>query len=141
MNYEQTISSRASVAQAWTALADVTSLPRWTKSVTAVQPLDGTELSVGNRYRIRQPGMGALVWRVSELHDGESYVWESRSPGVRTVGFHRLSAEPDGGTRITIGVTHSGWLAGIVAALTGKRTQRYLALEAAGLKAASEDVA
>jgi uncharacterized protein YndB with AHSA1/START domain len=141
MIYEQTASTRASVANAWAALADVTSLPKWTESITAVEPLDGADLRVGNRYRIRQPGMGALVWRVSEVHDGESFVWEYRSPGIRTVAFHRLAAEPDGGTRITIGVIHSGWLAGVIAALTGKRTRRYLALEAAGLKAASESVA
>ncbi len=141
MNYEQTATTRASVANAWTALADVTSLPKWTKSMTAVEPLDGADLRVGNRYRIRQPGMGALVWQVSELRDGESYVWENRSPGVRTVAFHRLATEPDGGTRITIGLVQSGWLAGVVAALTGKRTRRYLELEAAGLKAASESVA
>jgi len=82
-----------------------------------------------------------MAWRVTEIRDGESFVWEARSPGVRTVGFHRLDANPGGGTRITIGVEHTGPLAGLVGALTGARTRRYLELEAAGLKAASEDVA
>jgi hypothetical protein len=60
---------------------------------------------------------------------------------VHTVAFHRLEANPDGGTRITIGLDQTGPLARLVGALTGARTRRYLALEAAGLKAASEDVA
>jgi hypothetical protein len=85
--------------------------------------------------------MPVLVWRVTEVRDGESFVWETRTPGVRTVGFHRLDADPDGGTRIIIGVDHAGPLAWLVGALSGRRTRRYLKLEAAGLKAASETVA
>jgi hypothetical protein len=141
MRYEQTTSAAASTSQAWTALAEVTSLPRWTPSMRAVEPLDGAALRTGNRYRIRQPGLPPLVWRVTEVRDGESFVWETHSPGVHTVAFHRLAANPDGSTQITIGIEQSGPLGGLVRALTARRTRRYLALEAAGLKAASETVA
>jgi uncharacterized membrane protein len=141
MRYEQTATAAATTAQAWTALTDVTSLPRWTTTMTAVEPLDGAQLSIGNRYKIRQPGLAAMVWRVTELRDGESYLWETRSPGVRTVGFHRVAADPGGGTLITIGLDQTGPLAGLLGLLLGGRIRRYLAIEAAGLKAASESVA
>jgi polyketide cyclase/dehydrase/lipid transport protein len=141
MRYEQMTEAAATTAQAWTALTEVADWPRWTTSMSAVQPLDGARLRPGDRYKIRQPRLPVLVWRVTEVRAGESFVWEARSPGVRTVGFHRLDANPGGGTRITIGVEHTGPLAGLVGALTGARTRRYLELEAAGLKAASEDVA
>ncbi len=141
MRYEQTTSAAATVAQAWTALADVTAFPKWTKSMTEVRALDGAPLRTGNRYRIRQPGLPVIVWRATEVREGESFVWEARSPGVRTVAFHRLAANPDGTTQITIGLDQTGALAGLVGALIGGRTRRYLAMEAAGLKAASESVA
>jgi uncharacterized membrane protein len=141
MRYEQTTSAHASTSQAWTALAEVTSLPRWTRSMTSVEPLDGADLRTGNRYRIRQPGLPALVWRVTEVRDGQSFVWEAHAPGVHTVAFHRLAANPDGSTRITIGIEQSGPLAGLVRAFTSGRTRRYLEMEAAGLKAASENAA
>lgn len=141
MTYEQTAVATATTQQAWTALTDVTDWPRWTASMNSVEPLDGARLRPGDRYKISQPGLPVLVWRVTEVSAGESFVWEARSPGVRTVGFHRLDANPDGTTRISIGVDHSGPLAWLVGALTGARTRRYLKLEAAGLKAASETVA
>jgi hypothetical protein len=141
MNFEQSTSTAASLTEAWSALADVASLPKWTSSMTSVEPLDGADLRTGRRYRITQPRMPVLVWHVSEVHEGESYIWENRLPGVHTVAYHQVAAEPGGGTRITIGIRQSGWFAGIAGALTGRRTRRYLELEAAGLKAASESAA
>lgn len=141
MHYEQTTSAAATTAQAWTALSDVTSLPQWTKSMTEVRALDGVPLRTGNRYRIRQPGLPVMVWRVTEVREGESFLWEVRSPGVHTVAFHRVAANPDGTTQITIGLDQTGALAGPVGAFIGGRTRRYLVMEAAGLKAASESLA
>ena len=141
MRDEQTAPAAATTGQAWAALRDVTDFPQWTKSMTSVEPLDGAELRAGNRYRIRQPGLPVIVWTVSEVRDGEAFTWEARSPGVRTVAFHRLAANPDGTTRITIGLDQTGPLAGVVRLLTAARTRRYLVMEAAGLKAASETVA
>jgi hypothetical protein len=138
MDYEQTIDTSADAAQTWTALAAVTTYPRWTASMTAVEPLDGPELRVGHRFRIRQPGLPVVVWRVSEVIEGQSFSWETRSPGVHTVAYHRVALRPTGGTRITIGIRQRGLLAGLIAALTAGKTRHYLQLEAAGLKAAAE---
>jgi hypothetical protein len=109
--------------------------------MTSVEPVDGADLRVGARFRIRQPGLAPMTWRVTQVRDGEFFVWESNSPGVRTVGFHGLAADPDGGTRITIRLEQTGVLAGLFGALLGRRIRRYLGMEAAGLKAASEVVA
>jgi hypothetical protein len=105
--------------------------------MTSVEPLDGPDLQIGRRFRIRQPGLPVVVWQVSELRDGESFSWTAKGLGVLSVGFHRLSENPDGSTRITIGIAQSGLLAGVVGALLSAKTRRYLEMEAAGLKAAS----
>jgi hypothetical protein len=138
MEYQETIDASVGAEQAWSALAAVTTYPRWTTSMTAVEPLDGPELRVGRRFRIRQPGLPVVVWRVSEVDDGTSFSWRADSPGVHTVAYHRVQALPAGGTRITIGIRQRGVLAGLVAMLTAAKTRRYLLLEAAGLKAAAE---
>jgi hypothetical protein len=138
MNYEQTTSTEAGLERSWAALAEVTTYPRWTASMSTVDPLDGPALRVGNRFRIKQPGLPSTVWRVSDVRDGESFEWEGTFPGVYTVAYHRLNRNSDGTTQITIGLRQTGVLSGLIALLTAAKTRRFLQMEAAGLKAAAE---
>jgi uncharacterized membrane protein len=138
MKLETTIDTSAGLGDTWAALVDVTQWPRWTKSITSVRRLDDGPLRVGSRARVKQPGMPWLVWEVTELRDREAFTWAARSPGVRTAGVHRLRANPDGSTRITLELDQTGPLAGLVGALMGARSRRFLGMEAAGLKAASQ---
>jgi uncharacterized membrane protein len=140
MDYHQTATTAADIDRAWAALAQVTTYPTWTASVTSVDPLDSDALRVGHRFRIRQPGLPPVVWRVSDVRDGESFTWEVTSPGIRTVGYHRLARNADGGTEIILGLRQTGPLSGLMRLLTAAKTRRYLAMEAAGLKAAAEAV-
>ncbi len=138
MDYEETISTTARADHCWAALEDVTTYPRWTASMSVVEPLDGPALRPGNRFRIRQPGLPTTVWRVSEVSPGASFAWEAHAPGVHTVAHHRVDRQPDGTTRIRIGIRQTGALAWLVGLFTAAKTRRYLRLEAAGLKAAAE---
>lgn len=138
MRYEQCISVDVARERAWTALAAVSAWPQWTASMRDVTPLDGDDLALGRRFRIRQPGLPPMVWRVSALEAGESFTWEARSPGVHTSGYHHLTTNPDGTTRITIGIDQNGPLARLLDVWIGAKTRRYLALEAAGLQAAAQ---
>lgn len=138
MDYDQTTKTAAGIERAWSALAAVTTYPRWTPSMSTVEPLDGSALRVGHRFRIKQPGLPPVVWRVSDVQAGESFTWEANSPGVHTVAYHRLTRNPDGTTQISIGLRQHGVLSGLIAMLTGTKTRRFLELEAAGLKAAAE---
>ena len=106
--------------------------------MTSVERLDDGPLHVGSRARVKQPGMMPLIWEVTELRDQEVFTWATRSPGVRTVGVHRLDPNPDGTTRITLEIQQTGPLAWLIGLLIGARNRRYLGMEAAGLKAASE---
>jgi hypothetical protein len=138
MEFSEHISASADQEHCWAAIAGVTTWPQWTKSMRAVEPLDSSSLAVGNRFKITQPGLPKVVWQVSEVSEGQAFTWVSKAPGVRSVAYHRLSPNADGTMEITIGVTHSGPLAGLVSAFTKSKTERYLKMEAAGLKAASE---
>jgi hypothetical protein len=138
MELQETRTTTAGIDRAWAALAGVTDFPKWTASMTRVVPMDSPALGVGRRFRITQPGLPPTVWRVSEVHEGESFTWEAHAPGIHTVAYHRLRANANGGTEITIGLVQTGALAGLLARLIGRRTRHYLTLEAAGLKAAAE---
>ena len=138
MDMRTTTTANADIARTWAALTDVATWPRWTKSMTSVERLDDGPLRVGSRARVKQPRMPVLIWQVDEIRDREVFTWSAPSTGVRVTGVHRLIPNADGTTRIELEVQQRGPLAGIIGWLTGARTRRYLALEAAGLKAASE---
>ena len=138
MDGQETVHAAADTARAWAGLSAVTQFPRWTASMRSVEPLDGEDLAVGRRYRIRQPGLMSAVWRVTEVRPGEAFTWETSAPGVRTTAFHTLAADADGGTQISIGLHQEGPLVGLVDLFYASRARRYLKLEASGLKAAAE---
>ena len=128
----------ASPTQAWRALIDVTDWPHWTPSYKSIERLDGGPVTVGSRARVRQPRLAPAIYEVSEIDEGKTFTWTSTAAGVRTVARHRLVPEPDGGTRIELAAELTGWLAGPVKALLGRRIQRYVSLEANGIKTAAE---
>jgi uncharacterized membrane protein len=127
----------APVVAVWAALTDVQSWPDWTPTLTSVQRLDDGPLAVGSRTRVKQPRMAAIVWEVRTLDARREFTWVGRSPGVLTAGGHLLTAVGER-TRLTLNITHTGPLAGLVARLTRARTRRYLIREAEGLKASAQ---
>jgi hypothetical protein len=62
------------------------------------------------------------------------------APGLRVTAHHRVDPA-DGGSRATLSLEYQGILGGLLARLTKDITGRYLAFEASGLKARSEDPA
>jgi uncharacterized protein YndB with AHSA1/START domain len=141
MGIETSTSTTASPDQVWAVLLDVAAWPSWTRSITAVRRLDDGPLRVGSRVRVSQPGTPAMTYVVSELSRPSEFTWYAALPGVRTVARHRLIPEAGGGTHIILDVEHLGPLARAVSAVTSRRTRRYVDLEVAGLKAASEAAA
>ena len=128
-----TVEITAPPARVWRVMADVERWPEWTPSVTAVDRLDGGPLRSGSRVRIRQPKLRPAIWCVAEFREGEGFDWETASPGVRAVARHHV-VSAQGGARVTLAVEFSGPLAPLVARLTRGLNQRYLDLEAEGLR-------
>jgi uncharacterized protein YndB with AHSA1/START domain len=126
-------------ATLWAILAQPEAWPAWTESMDAVDLLDD-DLRLGARARLVQPGLPPMVWTVTDFEPGRAFRWTAASGGVRTVGSHEIAAL-DGGERcrLTLGLTQHGALAPLIRLLLGRRTRRYVGMEAAGLKAAAED--
>jgi uncharacterized membrane protein len=122
----------------WTVIRDVERWPEWTPSVTSIRLQDRGPMAVGSRAIVRQPKLPPARWRVTELDDrGRSFTWESWAPGLRVIARH--SAEPRGaGSRAKLTLRFEGMLAGLFARLLSGLNNRYLAMEAEGLKERSE---
>ncbi|GAB2815554.1 SRPBCC family protein [Lentzea nigeriaca] len=121
----------------WDVVVDVERWPERIPTVDSVERLDDGPLTVGSRTRLRQPRLSPAVWTVTELTDGTSFTWTSGPPGVTVTAVHDVEPHPDG-SRLTLGLTVSGPLAGLGWLMTRSLTERYVETEAASIKAAAE---
>ena len=137
MNIDITTDIAAPAELVWSTIADVERWPDWTASVTSVQRLDEGPLRVGSQAKIKQPGFPAVVWTVTDCVDGSSFAWEASSPGVHSVGTHTVTGD-ENGSSIRLVISQTGPLGGVMRALFGKRSTRYVQMEGAGIKAHCE---
>lgn len=106
--------------------------------MTAVQRLDSGPLQVGSTARVEQPRMRPLTWTVTELVPESTFTWATAATGMHIAGTHTITEIDTGRTQLDLAITSTGPLAAIVDLAVGRRTRRYLQLEAAGVKAAAE---
>ena len=137
MRYTRSIDIQAPPEVVWAVWSDIERWPEWTASVSRVDPLRPGPLAVGLRARVRQPKFPPAVWRVTEVEEGRGFTWVSESPGARVTGSHRVEPHASG-SRATLFIDFAGPVALLIGWLSRSLTQRYLGLEAAGLKARSE---
>ena len=125
-------------SRVWEVLAEVERWSEWTASVSSIRRNDKGALAAGSRLVIRQPKLPPALWRITEVHEGRGFTSITGTPLVRVTANHVL--EPKGtGTVVTLSIRFSGPLAGLVARITRGLNERYLALEADGLKKRVEE--
>jgi uncharacterized membrane protein len=123
----------------WEVLSDVELMPTWTSSMTRVSLLDDkTEIAVGSRVEIEQPGLPRATWVVDSLTTGRGFSWSSTTPGVRTGAAHQIAPLSDAACEVTLAVAQSGMLAGLTNLVLGSKAREFVDAELAGLKAESE---
>ncbi|WP_107773706.1 SRPBCC family protein [Nocardioides sediminis] len=137
---QHTVTIDAPPHRVWAVLVDVERWPERIPTVTAVERLDAGPLAVGSRTRLEQPRLPAAVWTVTELAEGSSYTWVSRSPGATITAAHVVEPHPDG-SRLTLAVTVSGPMSAIGWLMTRSLTKRYVETEAASIRQVSQDPA
>jgi uncharacterized membrane protein len=139
MDIQATIEISAPPERIWAVMSDVERWPEWTPTVTSVEMLDGGPLRVGVRARIRQPRLPAAVWTVTALDPGRRFTWQSVVPGLTSVGDHRIDVRGTSTiSRVTLTLTWHGWMTPIIRLFFGRRSRRYVQLEAESLKRRSE---
>lgn len=139
MEQSTSVEIDAAPERVWQVLSEVERWPEWTDTVTAVLRLDAGAFGQGSRVRVEQPKLPATEYVVSEYEAGRGFTWVASGTGVRTTAQHSIEPRPGGGCRVVLTVQQAGLLGEVMGRLLLKRlTERYLATEAAGLKARSE---
>jgi uncharacterized protein YndB with AHSA1/START domain len=138
VHFDVEIEIDASPARVWAVLVDVERWPEWMASYTSVEWLGEGPLRVGSAARVRQPGLSAATYTVTELVAGVEFTWSSTTAGVRTTGRHVVRPRPDGRAALALSIEQSGVLAGPVGLLLGRKIRRFLTIESEGLRAAAE---
>lgn len=122
----------------WPILVDVERWPSWSPTMTSVELLDEGPLRVGSRAKVTQPKFPTATYEVTELVANRSFTWVGVNLGVTGTALHELTPLPGGRTKLFLGVSFTGGLAGVIRLLSGKRTQEYIETEARELKRAAE---
>lgn len=125
------------VDRVFEVMSDTDRWHEWTPSVTSIKLLDSGKFRVGTRAVIRQPKFPPALWKITAI-DSSSFTWENRAPGIRVVARHHAEPTPKG-SRATLSLRYEGFLAKVLAFVTRGITNRYLQLEATGLKRRSEN--
>jgi uncharacterized membrane protein len=133
-----TIEIAAPTQRVWEVMSDPERWHEWTPSIRRVKLFGGGPLAVGTRAMIRQPKLPPALWTVTALEPGRSFTWVSVAPGLRVVASHVV--EPTGdGSRAVLSIEFHGLFGRVWGRMSRAITERYLALEATGLEARSEN--
>ena len=131
-----TRTSSALADRLWSVMSDVRRWPEWLPTVDAVTPHEPDRPDeIGASYTVEQPGFPRADWTITAIDEGRSFTWESKRPGIRSVGTHELRPGPDGATTIDLAITWSGPLAPLLRLVVGRKARDYVNREAAALDA------
>jgi uncharacterized membrane protein len=125
----------------WEVVSNVEHWPDWTRSVRWVRRLEDGPLMTGSKAKISQPKVPTVDWVVTELEPGRSFTWVSGGRAALTTARHLVEPLPGGGSRVRLSIEQGGLLGSLVGRLYHGVTERYLAMESAGLKAHCESKA
>jgi hypothetical protein len=139
-DFSITVDILAPTQLVWAVMTDVERWPEWTPSIARIKRLSPGPLRPGSRVRIHQPKLPPAFWRVTELSPSGHFTWVSVGPGVRVTARHAVEATA-AGCRATLSIRYQGLLGAWLGRWTRNLNERYLAMEANGLKTRSTELA
>ena len=139
MRFEQSIDIDAEQQRVWEVLSDLEAWPRRIETVDVVELLTPAPITKGSRVRLKQPKLPEGTWDVT-VWDAPSYFeWTQKTVGLTSVAGHRVEALGEGRARLTLTLDMRGLLIPVALFYRGL-TNRYMNLEAEGMKRAAESV-
>lgn len=138
MRFEKSVEIDAGQQRVWDVLSNLEAWPQRIETVDVVELLTPPPLRVGSRVRLRQPKLPEGTWEVT-VWDAPSYFeYRQKSGGVTTVAGHRVDALEEGRSRLSLTLDMRGLLVPVVGVFYKDLTNRYMTLEAEGMKRAAE---
>jgi hypothetical protein len=139
MHFEQSIDIDAPVERVWEVLTDVEAWPQRVETVEEAELLTPGPMSEGSRVRLRQPKLPEGTWDTTIWEPPSYFEWRQKSSGVTTIAGHRVEPLGEGGgSRLTLSLDMKGLVVSITGRLFKDLTNRYMTLEAEGIKRAAE---
>ena len=138
MQFEKTIEIDVSQQRVWDVLSDLEAWPQRIETVDTVELLTPVPLTTGSRVRLKQPKLPEGIWEITAWNVPSFFEWTQKSSGVTSVAGHRVEALAERRARLTLTLDMRGLLIPIFGRFYKGLTNRYMDLEAEGLKRAAE---
>jgi carbon monoxide dehydrogenase subunit G len=139
--YKVTRSVSARPEHIWHFVSDVAHWADLLETVDKVEALDGSELTVGHRFRLEQPGLRPGVWEVTKVDPEEGFEWVSRASGFVMTADHRIARGDARTSILSLSFRFSGLLGAPVGYLFGRKTSDFLNREIGTFKSLGEGLA
>jgi carbon monoxide dehydrogenase subunit G len=137
MHFEKSIEIDASQQRVWDVLSDLEAWAQSIETVDTVELLTPAPITKGSRVRLKQPKLPEGTWDIT-VWDAPSYFeWTQKTGGITSVAGHRVEALGEGRARLTLTLDMRGFLI-VIAQFYKGLTNRYMNLEAEGMKRAAE---
>jgi uncharacterized membrane protein len=138
MRFEHSVDIDAGQQRVWDVLSDLEAWPRRIETVDEVELLTPAPVGADSRVRLKQPKLPEGTWDVA-VWDAPSYFeWRQKSGGVTNIAGHRVEALEEGRSRLTLTLDMRGLLVPVLGLFYKGLTNRYLTIEAQGMKRAAE---
>src|SRR5687768_12068461 len=138
MRFEKAIEIDASQQRVWDVLSDIEAWPQRIETVDTVELLTPPPLAKGSRVRLRQPKIPEGIWDITVWEAPSYFEWTQKASGATNVAGHRVEPLGEGRARLTLTLDMRGLLIPIIGLFYKGLTNRYMSLEAEGMKRAAE---
>ena len=138
MRFEKSIDIDAPQQRVWDVLSAVEEWPQRLETVDSVELLTPAPITKGSRVRLKQPKLPEGTWDVTTWDAPSYFEWTQKMSGATSVAGHRVEALGEGRARLTLTLEMRGLLISIIGRFYKDLTNRYMNLEAEGLKRAAE---
>src|SRR4029450_14148223 len=108
------------------------------QTAAAAAPLTPPPVATGSRLRLKQPKLPEGTWDVTVWDPPSFFEYRQKSGGVTTVAGHRVEALEERRSRLVLTLDMRGPLVLVVALFYKGLTNRYMTVEAQGMKRAAE---
>ena len=138
MQFEKSIDIDAPQQRVWDVLTDLEAWPGRIETVDTVELLTPAPIRQGSRARLKQPKLPEGIWEVTAWDPPSFFEWRQKASGVTSTAGHRVESLAEGRTRLTLTLDMRGLLVPIFGRIYSDLTNRYMTLEAEGMKRAAE---
>jgi uncharacterized membrane protein len=138
MRFEKTIEIDAPQQRVWEVLTALEAWPERIETVERVELLTPAPITTGSRVRLKQPKLPEGIWDITAWDPPTYFEWTQKTGGTTSVAGHRVEALGADRARLTLALEMRGLLVPIIGLFYKGLTNRYMDLEAEGMRRAAE---